>query len=96
MDYQPKPIPTDRVMLPDTLDALVERLAENNHDVWAQQRMSEGWRYGPGRDDGRKEHPGLVHYVELTESEREYDRNTVRETLKAIIALGYRILPPDE
>ena len=69
-------------------------LAKNTHDVWARQRIAEGWRYGPQRDDSRKEHPGLVAYEELSDSEQEYDRNTALQTLQAIIALGYRIEKP--
>ena len=53
--------------------------------------MQEGWRHGPRRDDTAKQHPDLVPYQQLTESEKEYDRNTVIEALKAIIALGYEI-----
>ena len=53
--------------------------------------MAEGWRDGPRRDDACKEHPGLVPYEELTDSEKEYDRNTALQTLQAIIAPGYRI-----
>lgn len=94
MDYQPAPIDTSGVELPEPIRELAERLAENVHDVWARQRLAEGWRYGPRRDDARKEHPGLVAYAELSESEKQYDRNTARQTLEAIIALGYRIEPP--
>jgi hypothetical protein len=82
------------VRLPAPLEALIERLAENNHDVWARQRLADGWTHGPARDDAGKRHPGLVPYGELPESEKEYDRRTVIETLKAIVALGYRIEPP--
>jgi RyR domain-containing protein len=32
-----------------------------------------------------------VPYDELTESEKDYDRKTVVEAIKAIIALGYEI-----
>jgi hypothetical protein len=32
-----------------------------------------------------------VPYAELTEEEKEYDRNTALETLKLILKLGYRI-----
>jgi ryanodine receptor 2 len=32
-----------------------------------------------------------VPYEELPENEKEYDRNTAMETLKAIILLGFRI-----
>lgn len=40
-----------------------------------------------------KQHPGLVPYSELSEGEKAYDRVTAMETLKAIYALGYRIVP---
>ena len=89
--YNPTPIPTKRVILPPELDALVEQLAENNHDHWARQRIDAGWTYGPERDDVRKTHPDLVPYQELTEEEKEYDRTSVVETLKVILMLGYQV-----
>ena len=91
MTYSPDPIDTSSVELSPRLGELVERLAANNHDHWALQRMAEGWRLGPDRNDQTKTHPDLVPYEELTDSERQYDRTSVVETLKAIIALGYRI-----
>ncbi len=92
MPYVPKPIDTTHVALPAELLALVERLAESTHDTWARRRLSEGWTYGPRRDDGRKRHPGLVPYAELSEGEKEYDRATALQALKAVVALGYRIV----
>ena len=89
--YQPKPIETGHVQLPDSISTLIERLAENNHDIWAQQRMRDGWTYGPQRDDAKKQHPDLVPYDQLPESEKEYDRKMAAGTIKAILALGYRI-----
>jgi hypothetical protein len=91
MTYQPKPIDTSDVQLSATLLALTEQLAANAHDLYARQRMAEGWRYGPQRNDVTKENPTLVPYQDLPESEKDYDRNMAMETLKAIIALGYRI-----
>ena len=91
MNYHPKPIATSSVPLSANLLELTELLARNTHDVWAAQRMSEGWTYGPHRDDGKKEHPCLGPYERLPESEKEYDRTIAKETIKAILALGYRI-----
>ena len=91
MSYKPEPIDTTGVKLSDDIVELTELLAKNAHDIWARQRMAEGWRYGPERSDARKEHPSLLPYEELPESEKEYDRNAAMQTLKAIIALGYRI-----
>ncbi len=89
--YTPKTIDISHVGLSSSLEELVERLAENNHDHWARKRIAEGWPYGGKRDDDAKEHPDLVLYGQLPESEKEYDRKTVIEVLKAIIALGYEL-----
>ncbi len=89
--YTPKPIRTDDVTLSDDLLKLIEKLAENTHDVWAEGRIKEGWTYGEKRDDTLKHHPCLVKYSELSESEKEFDRNTAMETLKLIIKLGYNV-----
>ena len=91
MDYQPAPIDTSHIELNAELTDLLEQLAKNTHEVWAQQRLSDGWRYGPSRNDERKEHPGLVTYEELSETEKDYDRVVAQQVIKAIVALGYRI-----
>ena len=89
--YTPKPMNTEQVVLPDTLVALTEAIAENVHETWAAGRLADGWRYGAVRDDAAKTTPCLVPYAELPESEKEYDRRTAMETLKLIVALGYTI-----
>lgn len=91
MIYTPKPMETDQIHLDDEILELCEMLAKNAHDVWARERINQGWTYGPARNDAKKEHPCLVPYAELPESEKEFDRNTAMETLKVILALGYRI-----
>ena len=82
-------------MLSPELLQLTERLAENAHDLWAAQRLADGWTNGPQRDDKAKKHPCLVPYADLSDSEREYDRYTAMSTLKIINALGYRIQKRD-
>jgi hypothetical protein len=89
--YTPETIDTAQVRLSAELEELIERLARNNHDHWARKRIDEGWRYGLTRNDERKEHPDLVPYDQLTEGEKEYDRKTVVEALKAIVALGWEV-----
>lgn len=89
--YIPRPIDTSNVELPAELEPLMEAIAKNVHDVWAQNRIDDGWDYGPERDDTNKKHPGLVAYEKLDESEKEYDRATALETLKLIIKLGFKI-----
>ena len=84
--YIPQPIE-----LPAALAPLTEALARNVHEVWAATRIAQGWRFGPERNDARKEHPCLIPYEELPEEERTYDRQTALETLKLIEHLGFEI-----
>lgn len=91
-EYIPNPAETSDVKLPEELLPLIEEMAKNVHEVWSQNRMNEGWTYGPKRDDTKKTHPCLVPYNELPESEKEYDRATSLETLKLILKLGFEIL----
>jgi len=90
-EYVPVPVDTSDVKLPSSLKKLVEVMAKNTHEVWAETRIKQGWEYGPERNDSQKKHPCLVPYEELPESEKEYDRNTAVETIKLIIKLGYKI-----
>ena len=87
----PSPIDTSGVTVPREILELTEMLSRNAHEVWARQRMADGWTHGPVRDDARKQHPWLVPYETLPESEKQYDRNAAMETVKVILALGYRI-----
>ncbi len=93
--YLPQPIDTSKVQLPQELTNLGEAIAENVHEVWAQGRISEGWIYGPVRDDSKKQTPCLVPYSDLPEEEKAYDRNTAFETIKFILAKGFRIVKSD-
>ena len=90
--YVPQPMDTSDVQLPEELNELVEKMAKNVHDVWAQSRISQGWTYGPERNDALKHHPCLVPYEELPEIERAYDRDTALGTLKLICKLGFKII----
>ncbi len=89
--YIPKPVDTSKIKIQESLVELTEKIAENVHDIWAEGRIKEGWVYGKERNDSLKTHPCLVPYSELPESEKEYDRKTAMETVKLIIALGYKV-----
>jgi len=89
--YIPQPISTEDVELSKDILKLSEQIAENVHEVWAASRMSEGWTYGKERNDALKQHPCLIPYDELPETEKDYDRNTAMQTLKLIQKLGYTI-----
>ena len=89
--YTPHPYDVFGVELPEALNSLTEKIAENVHDVWAAGRIAQGWTYGESRNDALKQTPCLVPYGELPEDEKEYDRATALGTLRLILALGYKI-----
>jgi hypothetical protein len=90
--YRPKPIDTSHIAISAELSHLIEELAYNTHEVWAQKRMQDGWTYGPTRNDAERKHPDLVAYKNLTEDEKSYDREVVMQVVKGILALGYGIV----
>jgi len=90
-NYTPQPIDTSNIQLPEELTLLLEAMAKNVHEIWAQERIIQGWTYGEKRDDTKKHHPCLIAYEDLPEEEKTYDRNTSVETLKLILKLGFKI-----
>ena len=90
--YSPQPLDTSDIELSPELRKLTEQIAANVHDIWAKNRIAEGWQYGMKRNDERKEHPCLVPYADLPENEKEYDRKTALETLKLIKKMGFEIV----
>lgn len=94
--YKPNPIDTSNIELPGDINDLIELMAKNVHEVWAQQRLSNGWKYGNKRDDSEKKHPCLVAYEELDESEKKIDKTSVEQIIKCILKLGYEIKKKDE
>lgn len=96
MNYNPNPIDTSDVKLPKEILDLCEIIAENTHEVWAKNRIEQGWTYGEKRDDFKKQTPCMIPYAELSESEKDYDRITALETLQLIVKLGYEIRKSNE
>lgn len=91
-NYVPQPLDTSDVRLPEEILPLVEGIAKNVHEVWAQNRIDQGWTYGEERNDVLKQHPCLIPYDDLPEVEKAYDRDTAVGTLKLICKLGFKII----
>lgn len=73
------------------LEELQEAIAENAHNVWAEERIKQGWSYDREWDDDRKHDPCLVPFNALPDSEKEYDRITAFNTIKLVKKLGFNI-----
>lgn len=91
-DYEPHPLNLDDVPLTEDLQELQEAIAENAHEVWAAARKAEGWTDGPVRNDTLKQHPDMLPYSALPDSEKEYDRLMAINTIKLVKKLGWRIV----
>lgn len=87
---------TLEILTDKSFETLLEELAKYVHNRWMAGRISDGWQYGPTRSDEKKEHPSLITYEELSEAEKEYDRQTVKATLTYLIENGFEIVKKDE
>jgi hypothetical protein len=65
-----------------------ESLAKLEHLRWSADRTLAGWTYGKIRDNELRRHPMLVPYDELPESEKEKDRQAVRDVPIVLRAAG--------
>ena len=70
---------------------LLEKLAEQVHITWMNQRIKEGWSYGPVRDDEKKQTPCIIPFQNLPEIEKEYDRITASTVINTLQNEGYII-----
>ncbi len=80
MTYTPPPLDTSNMPLPEELAELADALARHTDELCAEESNP---------------HPLLVPFDDLPEPEKVKLRQAAAETLKAMLALGYRILPPE-
>eukprot|EP00063_Salmo_salar_P056129 XP_014030964.1 PREDICTED: ryanodine receptor 3-like isoform X6 [Salmo salar] len=90
-NFDPKPISTANISLPEKLEHVANKYAEHSHDKWSAEKVMLGWRYGDCIDEKAKTHPLLRTYKGLTEKEKDIYRWPVRETLKTMLAMGWNI-----
>lgn len=44
--YKPAPLDLSAIFLTPKMEELVDQLAENTHNLWAKERIQQGWTYG--------------------------------------------------
>lgn len=69
----------------------LEVLAEGEHDGWVETRVRNGWRPGPKKNIEAREHHLLKPYSELSEKERNKDRDSVRNFVDIIADTDFKI-----
>ncbi|RWS13212.1 ryanodine receptor-like protein, partial [Dinothrombium tinctorium] len=89
--FVPHPVDTSGITLPHYIENIRDKLAENIHEVWAMNKIEGNWTYGEVRDNVNMKHPCLTSFERLPASEKKYDIALALQTLKTIVALGYRI-----
>ncbi|XP_069500422.1 ryanodine receptor 1 isoform X4 [Ambystoma mexicanum] len=94
--YKPAPLDLSHVKLTPAQNTLVDKLAENGHNVWARDRVNQGWTYSMVQDIKNKRNPRLVPYNLLDERTKKTNRDSLCEAVRTLIGYGYNIEPPDQ
>lgn len=92
--YKPAPLDLSAIELTAKMEELVDLLAENTHNLWAKERISQGWTYGLNEDSDRRRSPHLLPYVYVDEAIKIANRNTASETVRSLLVYGYVLDPP--
>eukprot|EP00057_Strongylocentrotus_purpuratus_P023442 XP_011677916.1 PREDICTED: ryanodine receptor 3-like [Strongylocentrotus purpuratus] len=92
--YKPAPYNLSTIHLNVKMEKLVELLAENAHNVWAKDRIAQGWTYGLSEETSYKRNPQLVPYNQLNDQAKKLNRDTASETIRTILGFGYALEPP--
>ena len=94
MSYDPRPPNLSSIEVPEHVLKLVDMLASNTHDIWAESKLKAGWTWGEQNDHAAKKHMQLIPYDLLSEEEKSYDYLMVLETIRGALALGFRVVQP--
>ncbi|XP_061915089.1 ryanodine receptor 2-like isoform X1 [Entelurus aequoreus] len=89
--YRPAPVDVSQVFISPIHEEAVNLLAENQHNVWARERIKQGWTYGAQQDAKAKRSPNLVPYSLLDESSSRVAQKVVRQALCTLLAYGYSL-----
>jgi voltage-gated potassium channel Kch len=68
----------------DYLEEKHEAFAAAEHRRWAYDKLFFGWRYGSEKNNAAKLNASLISYEQLTEDQKQYDRDNVNRALHLI------------
>uniref|UniRef100_A0AAZ1Y3U1 Ryanodine receptor 2 n=1 Tax=Oreochromis aureus TaxID=47969 RepID=A0AAZ1Y3U1_OREAU len=94
--YKPAPLDLSHIKLTSTQEAMVDKLAENAHNVWARDRIRQGWTYGIQQDVKNRRNPRLVPYTLLDERTKKSNKDSLREAVRTLLGYGYNLEAPDQ
>uniref|UniRef100_A0A6Q2XQ02 Ryanodine receptor 2 n=1 Tax=Esox lucius TaxID=8010 RepID=A0A6Q2XQ02_ESOLU len=94
--YKPAPMDLSHIKLASSQEAMVDKLAENAHNVWARDRIRQGWTYGIQQDVKNRRNPRLVPYALLDERTKKSNKDSLREAVRTLLGYGYNLEAPDQ
>jgi hypothetical protein len=69
----------------------VEEMAKLEHTRFVDERVRNGWKLGPAKDDVKKISPTLIPWDDLSEVEKDKDRDPVRAIPALLAKAGYTV-----
>ncbi|KAK7820066.1 hypothetical protein U0070_022598 [Myodes glareolus] len=94
--YKPAPMDLSFIKLTPSQEAMVDKLAENAHNVWARDRIRQGWTYGIQQDVKNRRNPRLVPYTLLDDRTKKSNKDSLREAVRTLLGYGYHLEAPDQ
>ncbi|XP_032040812.1 ryanodine receptor 2 isoform X9 [Aythya fuligula] len=94
--YKPAPMDLSFIKLTPSQEAVVDKLAENAHNVWARDRIRQGWTYGIQQDVKNRRNPRLVPYALLDDRTKKSNKDSLREAVRTLLGYGYNLEAPDQ
>lgn len=96
---EPAPTPSSGASVPGPAVSrpLMETLAKSEHDRWSAQKRRQGWIAGDDTSDASRRNDLLRHnclfpWEELTEEQRQKDRDSIQNIPDSLAAAGYEIV----
>uniref|UniRef100_A0A667I1B8 Ryanodine receptor 2 n=1 Tax=Lynx canadensis TaxID=61383 RepID=A0A667I1B8_LYNCA len=90
-NFNPQPVDTSNITIPEKLEYFINKYAEHSHDKWSMDKLANGWIYGEIYSDSSKVQPLMKPYKLLSEKEKEIYRWPIKESLKTMLAWGWRV-----
>ncbi|NXX75670.1 RYR2 protein, partial [Urocolius indicus] len=94
--YKPAPMDLSFIKLTPSQESMVDKLAENAHNVWARDRIRQGWTYGIQQDVKNRRNPRLVPYALLDDRTKKSNKDSLREAVRTLLGYGYNLEAPDQ
>lgn len=69
-----------------------ETLARQEHDRWVNEKLSRGWTYGSEIDEKQRIHNCIMPWEQLSDSQKEKDRNAVRYLPRVLAKVRLKIV----